>query len=262
MTTEEAEALFLSGLPGAAAELGLGTVVASSRLKVLAALPVELRGRASRLLERFHLDAGGLVPPRRRGALARDDRGIGLGGPADRARVRPRRPLGAPGASTRWGSCSRPATGTSSRPTMASCARTASRASWASMATEERSVRPERLRPVRVLDRVDGRLRARGAPDRGHAAGPARGVALARGRDRHAGARQRDGARGPGSRVADAAADARLAARGRRAAAGAGRRGGGPGAPRAAGRDRGARRGGGRRLRDERHHPEAGTAPG
>ena len=59
MTTEEADALFLSGLPGPAAELGLGTVVASSRLKVLAALPVELRGRATRLLERFHLDAAG-----------------------------------------------------------------------------------------------------------------------------------------------------------------------------------------------------------
>ncbi|MGH2429478.1 MAG: helix-turn-helix transcriptional regulator [Candidatus Limnocylindria bacterium] len=59
MTAEEAEALFLSGLPGPAAELGLGTVMASSRLKVLAALPPELRTRASRLVERFHLDAAG-----------------------------------------------------------------------------------------------------------------------------------------------------------------------------------------------------------
>ena len=59
MTTEEADALFLSGLPGPAAELGLGTVVTAARLKVLAALPTELRGRASRLLERFHLDAAG-----------------------------------------------------------------------------------------------------------------------------------------------------------------------------------------------------------
>src|SRR5512141_962170 len=63
MTTEEADALFLSGLPGPAAELGLGTVVASSRLKVLAALPPELRGRATRLLERFHLDAAGWFRP-------------------------------------------------------------------------------------------------------------------------------------------------------------------------------------------------------
>jgi len=59
MTSDEAEALFLSGLPGPAAELGLGTVVTAARLKVLAALPTELRGRASRLLERFHLDAAG-----------------------------------------------------------------------------------------------------------------------------------------------------------------------------------------------------------
>jgi predicted DNA-binding transcriptional regulator YafY len=58
MTAEEAEALFLSGLPGPAAELGLGTVVAAAQVKVQAALPVELRSRASRLVERFHLDAG------------------------------------------------------------------------------------------------------------------------------------------------------------------------------------------------------------
>jgi predicted DNA-binding transcriptional regulator YafY len=59
LTTDEAEALFLSGLPGPAAELGLGTVVAAARLKVMAALPPELRTRASRIAERFHLDAPG-----------------------------------------------------------------------------------------------------------------------------------------------------------------------------------------------------------
>ena len=58
MTGEEAEALFLAGMPGPAAELGLGTVVAAAQLKVLASLPPELRARASRLVERFHLDAG------------------------------------------------------------------------------------------------------------------------------------------------------------------------------------------------------------
>lgn len=58
MTPDEAEALFLAGLPGPAAELGLGTVVAAAQLKVLASLPPELRTRASRLVERFHLDAG------------------------------------------------------------------------------------------------------------------------------------------------------------------------------------------------------------
>jgi len=59
LTDGEAEALFLSGLPGPAAELGLGTVVAAARLKVLAALPTELRARAARINQRFHLDAPG-----------------------------------------------------------------------------------------------------------------------------------------------------------------------------------------------------------
>jgi len=59
LTAEEAEAVFLSGLPGPAAALGLGTVVAAARLKVMAALPPELRARAGRVAERFHLDAPG-----------------------------------------------------------------------------------------------------------------------------------------------------------------------------------------------------------
>ncbi len=59
LTPDEAEAVFLSGLPGPAAELGLGTVVAAARLKVMAALPPDLRARASRVSERFHLDAPG-----------------------------------------------------------------------------------------------------------------------------------------------------------------------------------------------------------
>jgi len=63
MTADEAEGLFLAGLPGPAAELGLGTVVAAARLKVLASLPTELRGRASRLVERFHLDAAAWYHP-------------------------------------------------------------------------------------------------------------------------------------------------------------------------------------------------------
>jgi predicted DNA-binding transcriptional regulator YafY len=59
LTPEEAETLFLSGYPGPAAQLGLGTVLAAAQLKVLAALPPELRGRAARLRQRFHLDAPG-----------------------------------------------------------------------------------------------------------------------------------------------------------------------------------------------------------
>lgn len=59
LTTEEAETLFLAGLPGPAAELGLGTVVATAQLKLQAALPAELRSRAGRVRERFHLDTPG-----------------------------------------------------------------------------------------------------------------------------------------------------------------------------------------------------------
>ncbi len=59
LTPDEAEAVFMSGLPGPAAELGLGTVVAAARLKVMAALPPDLRSRANRVSERFHLDAPG-----------------------------------------------------------------------------------------------------------------------------------------------------------------------------------------------------------
>ncbi|MEV4890503.1 YafY family protein [Nonomuraea sp. NPDC055795] len=57
LTSDEAESLFLAGLPGPAAELGLGAVVTAAQLKLMAALPVELRDRAGRVRERFHLDA-------------------------------------------------------------------------------------------------------------------------------------------------------------------------------------------------------------
>ena len=59
LTAAEAEALFLSGLPGPAAELGLGRVLAAATLKLQAALPAPLRGNADRLAERFYLDAPG-----------------------------------------------------------------------------------------------------------------------------------------------------------------------------------------------------------
>jgi predicted DNA-binding transcriptional regulator YafY len=59
LTTDEAESLFLTGMPGPAAELGLGAVLTAAELKLMAALPPELRSRAGRIRERFHLDAPG-----------------------------------------------------------------------------------------------------------------------------------------------------------------------------------------------------------
>lgn len=52
----EAEALFLAGLPGPAADLGLGAAMAAAETKVLAALPRDLRQSAERLRARFHFD--------------------------------------------------------------------------------------------------------------------------------------------------------------------------------------------------------------
>jgi predicted DNA-binding transcriptional regulator YafY len=57
LTTAEAQTLFLSGLPGPAAELGLGAVLAAATLKLRAALPASLRESADRLSGRFYLDA-------------------------------------------------------------------------------------------------------------------------------------------------------------------------------------------------------------
>ncbi len=59
LTAEEASSLFLAGLPGPAAELGLADVAAAAELKLLAALPPEPRSQASHMRERFLLDVPG-----------------------------------------------------------------------------------------------------------------------------------------------------------------------------------------------------------
>jgi predicted DNA-binding transcriptional regulator YafY len=59
LTRDEAQALSLAGLPGPAADLGLGTVLATAQLKLAAALPEELRDRTGEIRQRFHLDPAG-----------------------------------------------------------------------------------------------------------------------------------------------------------------------------------------------------------
>jgi predicted DNA-binding transcriptional regulator YafY len=56
LTTGEARALLMTGLPGPAKALGLGEAAASAHLKLLAALPADWRSDAERVGARFHLD--------------------------------------------------------------------------------------------------------------------------------------------------------------------------------------------------------------
>lgn len=63
LTAPEAQAMFLSGLPGPAAQLGLGDAVAAAELKLLAALPADWQREATRISARFHLDPQGWFQP-------------------------------------------------------------------------------------------------------------------------------------------------------------------------------------------------------
>jgi predicted DNA-binding transcriptional regulator YafY len=59
LTDAEAETLFLGGLSGPAAQMGLSGAVTTMQLKLLAALPPERQAAAERLAGRFHLDPVG-----------------------------------------------------------------------------------------------------------------------------------------------------------------------------------------------------------
>ena len=68
LTHIEARAVLLAGLPGPAADLGLGAAVAAAQPKLLAALPDDAQAEARRIGQRFHLDTvdwyRGVEPPR------------------------------------------------------------------------------------------------------------------------------------------------------------------------------------------------------
>ena len=59
LTPIESQSLFLSGLPGPVAELGLGDTMASAQLKLLASLPRAWQDEAQRVRARFHVDLAG-----------------------------------------------------------------------------------------------------------------------------------------------------------------------------------------------------------
>jgi predicted DNA-binding transcriptional regulator YafY len=57
LSAKEAAALFMTGLSGPAADLGLGTAMVAAQNKLLAAMPAQFRAGAEQMRERFHLDA-------------------------------------------------------------------------------------------------------------------------------------------------------------------------------------------------------------
>ena len=59
LTEAEAQAMFLTGLPGPATELGLGEALATAQLKLAAALPTGWQADAQRVGSRVHLDTTG-----------------------------------------------------------------------------------------------------------------------------------------------------------------------------------------------------------
>ena len=86
LTENEAETLFLAGLPGPAAELGIADLVSMARTKLMAALPAG--ARAERMASRFHLDASGWFHASDQVALPAGDRARGVGRALSRVPLR------------------------------------------------------------------------------------------------------------------------------------------------------------------------------
>ena len=57
LSAKEAEALFMMGFSGVAADLGLGSVMMAAQTKLLSAVPASMRAGAEQMRARFHLDA-------------------------------------------------------------------------------------------------------------------------------------------------------------------------------------------------------------
>ncbi len=57
LSAKEAEALFMMGFSGLAADLGLGSVMMAAQTKLMSAVPASLRAGAEQMRARFHLDA-------------------------------------------------------------------------------------------------------------------------------------------------------------------------------------------------------------
>ncbi|HEX4182270.1 MAG TPA: YafY family protein [Caulobacteraceae bacterium] len=57
LSAREAEALFMIGFSGLAADLGLGAVMMAAQNKLLSAVPASMRAGAEQMRARFHLDA-------------------------------------------------------------------------------------------------------------------------------------------------------------------------------------------------------------